>query len=155
MHPIGVAGGNVNAAKIVLAAPDGYAEFQVAEGVVRGGRTFGKADIALEIRVLQSIQRRNDAIETIVNLELIPKIGGDFHRTRTGIRVGVAGGIPGQRLKRAAEPVAPDISDLAARITMPAGSRGVELVNHINGLGQCRRAEADGRQQGEQANDQG
>ena len=69
MHPIGVAGRNVNAAKIVLAVPAAVPNCRWPKVIVHGGRTLGKADIALEIRVLHSIHRREDAIK-VINLEL-------------------------------------------------------------------------------------
>ena len=150
MHPIGIAGRNIHAPKIVLAVADGCAKLQVAESIVHGGRTPGKADIALEICVLQAIHRRVDAIK-VINLELTVAVcageaSGDFHRTRTGVVAGVVRGIPDQRLKRASKPITPHICNLAAGVVVRASSRGVERVNHINSLCQDRRSESHDRE---------
>lgn len=139
MHPVCVAGRNVNSAKVILAVTVRRAELQVTKdrlAVIRhGGGTGGETDIALKIRVLHPIHRRVNAVK-VINLKLIwiraltVEVERDFHRTRSGIIAGVAGGIPNQGLKRIPEPIPPDIGDLAARVVIGANARWIERVNH-------------------------
>jgi hypothetical protein len=78
------------------------AKLQIAKVPARCGGTGAETDVTLTIRELQTITR---------------------------IITGIAGGIPRYRLECASEPVAPHVADLAARITFPADSRGVQLAN--------------------------
>jgi hypothetical protein len=114
-----------------------------------GGGTGVKADIALEIGVLHPIDRGVDAVK-VKNLELIIgaiEVGGDFHRTGSGIIAGVAGRVPDQRFKGAAEPISPHIGDLAAGVIIAAKARWIELVHDKYGLRPGGTAEAAETQQ--------
>ena len=91
------------------------AKLQIAKVPARCGGTGGETDVTLTIRELQTITR---------------------------IITGIAGGIPRYRLECASEPVASHVADLAARITVPAGSSRVELVNEVGQrLGLARHTE--------------
>ena len=155
MHPVGVAGGDGHASgEIVLAIRRrAQAKLEVAEiaAAVHGG-TGGKPDVALQIGELNSVDGGIDAVNAVPNGKLFTagagKIEQDLHRTGSGVGIGIAGRIPGERLKGIAEPVAPDAIDSAAGISIGADSSWIEPVNHIgHGLRLCRRQKAAGCQQ--------
>jgi hypothetical protein len=93
----------------------------------------------LEIGILLPAERRIDPVQTVVNLKLIigpAKIGDDLQRAGAGIVAGITRCVPSCRLISGAEPIAPNIRDPTAGVTVSPRAGGIELVNDIGrGLG--------------------